>query len=210
MKGIIHALADVLVLISRVIINRKSVNVLRLLKKVVYSAWVRHDFQTCGSKCIFGGFAYLHGAEHMRLGNNINIGRDVVWEAINERRGQHFSPQLTFGNGSSFGDEGHISCVNKIEIGDGVVMGRKVFITDNSHGASDRSQLDTSPFLRPIYSKGPVIIEENVWIGEMVCIMPGVTIGRGAITGANAVVTKDVPPYALAAGNPAKVIKIIE
>jgi acetyltransferase-like isoleucine patch superfamily enzyme len=86
-------------------------------------------------------------------------------------------------------------------------MGRKVFITDNSHGSFTREQLDIRPNYRPLISKGPVIIEENVWIGEMVCIMPGVTIGRGSIIGANAVVTKSIPPYSIAAGVPAKVIK---
>ncbi|MBR4243334.1 MAG: hypothetical protein IKR98_05525 [Bacteroidaceae bacterium] len=70
--------------------------------------------------------------------------------------------------------------------------------------------LDTPANLRPIVSKGPVVIEDNVWIGEMACIMPGVTIGRGAIVGANAVVTHDVPPYTLVAGNPARIIKQID
>lgn len=104
-------------------------------------------------------------------------------------------------------DHGHISCVNKVVIGNNVRMGKKVFITDNAHGASERSLLDIRPNLRPLYSKGPVIIEDNVWIGEMVCIMPGVTIGHGSIIGANAVVTKDVPPYCVVGGNPAKIIK---
>ena len=64
--------------------------------------------------------------------------------------------------------------------------------------------------MRPMYSKGPVVIEDNVWIGEMVCILPNVRIGKGSIIGANAVVTKDVPANALVGGNPARVIKIIE
>ena len=64
--------------------------------------------------------------------------------------------------------------------------------------------------VRAMYSKGPIVIEDNVWIGEMVCILPNVKIGKGSIIGANAVVTKDIPAHALAGGNPAKVIKIIE
>ena len=58
-----------------------------------------------------------------------------------------------------------------------------------------------------MYSKGVVIIEDNVWIGDQACIMPNVIIGKGAIIGANAVVTKNVIPYSVVGGNPAKIIK---
>ena len=134
----------------------------------------------------------------------------MVWEVFDEFHAQTFAPSLSFGDGSSFGDGGHISCINRVVIGNGVRIGRKVFITDNSHGASERALLDTAPNLRPLVSKGPVVIEDCAWIGEMACIMPGVTIGRGAIVGANAVVTHDVPPYTLVAGNPARIVKRID
>lgn len=59
----------------------------------------------------------------------------------------------------------------------------------------------------PIYSKGAIVIGDNVWIGEKAAILAGVTIGEGAIIGANAVVTKNIPPYSIAAGIPARIIK---
>ena len=62
-------------------------------------------------------------------------------------------------------------------------------------------------FILYIYRKCPVVIEDNVWIGEKASIMPGVHIGKGAIIAANSVVTHDVPAYAVVAGTPAKVIK---
>ncbi len=58
-----------------------------------------------------------------------------------------------------------------------------------------------------VTSKGKVILEEDVWVGSNACILSGVTIGRGSVIGAGAVVTKDIPPYSVAAGNPCKVIK---
>lgn len=64
--------------------------------------------------------------------------------------------------------------------------------------------------MRPLFSKGIVIIEDNVWIGDKATILSGVKIGKGAIIGANAVISKDVPAYGVAVGNPAKVIKIIK
>lgn len=51
------------------------------------------------------------------------------------------------------------------------------------------------------------MIDDNVWLGELVCIMPGVTVGKGSIVGAHSVVTHDIPPYSIAVGSPAKVIK---
>jgi acetyltransferase-like isoleucine patch superfamily enzyme len=62
--------------------------------------------------------------------------------------------------------------------------------------------------LRSTFSKShKITIGDNVWIGRMVVILPGVTIGKGAIIGAGAVVSKDIPDYAIAVGNPAKVVK---
>lgn len=57
------------------------------------------------------------------------------------------------------------------------------------------------------YSNGPIIIEDDVWIGMNSIIMSGVRIGRGSIVAAGSVVTKDIPPYAIVGGNPAKIIK---
>ncbi|MDR2406844.1 MAG: sugar O-acetyltransferase, partial [Bacteroidales bacterium] len=57
---------------------------------------------------------------------------------------------------------------------------------------------------------GSVVIEDNVWIGDKVTILPGVHIGYGSIIGANAVVTKDVPANCVVGGNPAKIIKVIK
>lgn len=82
-----------------------------------------------------------------------------------------FSPYFQIGDHSSFGDNGHISCINKIIIGNNVRIGRKVFITDNAHGASKKELLDIRPNLRPLYSKGPVIIGDSVWIGYALCQM---------------------------------------
>ena len=78
------------------------------------------------------------------------------------------------------------------------------------HGDNSFEQLSIPPADRPLFIKGEVRIGNNVWIGRNVCIMPGVTIGDGAVIGANAVITHDIPPYSVAAGVPAKIIKKIE
>lgn len=210
MLKLIDVIFSSLSAVFHLLINGKIVNVFTSAKNKLYSHWVKHEFSRCGKNCHFGGFSLLLGAKNIKLGSGLYIGKQVVWELYNEYNGQHFTPQLELGDNSSFGDGGHITCINHVKIGNGVRIGRKVLITDNSHGASEKDLLDTPPNLRPLISKGEIIIEDNVWIGEMVCIMPGVTIGKGSIIGANAVVTKSIPPYCVAGGNPAQIIKNLE
>ena len=100
----------------------------------------------------------------------------------------------------------------KIVIGDntyGVLTGRYVYISDNNHGRTDYESLCQQPSERELDIKGPVIIGDNVWIGDKVTILSNVTIGKGSVIACNAVVTKDVPPYSVVGGVPAKVIKQI-
>ncbi|WP_279145834.1 DapH/DapD/GlmU-related protein, partial [Clostridium tyrobutyricum] len=66
---------------------------------------------------------------------------------------------------------------------------------------------DEHPRNRLLTCGKEVVIEDDVWIGEMVCILPGVRIGKGSIIGAGAIVTKNIPKYSIAVGNPAKVVK---
>ena len=173
----------------------------------IYSEWVKYEFRSCGEACHFGKFQQLRGGKYVEIADHVTMGNGVVLEVFDEYQTQHFTPNLRIGSYVNIGDHSHLSCINGITIKDNVRMGRKVFITDNAHGVSEGSLLDMRPNIRPLASKGPIVIEENVWIGEMVCILPGVTIGRGAIIGANAVVTHDVPAYSLVAGNPARVIR---
>ena len=114
---------------------------------------------------------------------------------------------MTIGDNCDIGEHNHITACNKISIGNGVLTGRYVYIGDNSHGSLDITESETPPALRRLVSKGEVIIEDNVWIGDKVAILSGVRIGKGSVIGANSVVTKDVPPYTIVAGCPAKIIR---
>lgn len=120
---------------------------------------------------------------------------------------QKMNPLLEIGENCAFGAYNHITCTNHISIGSNLLTGRWVTITDNSHGGRSAEDMAVSPSRRKIYSKGKVIIGDNVWIGDKASILPNVRIGNNVIVGANSVVTKDVPSYCIVAGNPAKVIK---
>lgn len=120
-----------------------------------------------------------------------------------------YSPVILLGDNVSIGDESQITSINRIVIGSGVLTGKKVLITDNAHGQFNETDLSKKPLEREMFSKGPVIIKDNVWIGEKATILAGVTIGTGCIIGANSVVTKDIPDYCIVAGAPARIIKRI-
>lgn len=115
---------------------------------------------------------------------------------------------ITFGKNCHIGDYVHIAASEKVSIGDDVLIASKVYISDTSHGnyTGQGSSPLMPPNQRPLVAS-PLAIENNVWIGEGVSVLPGTKIGEGSIIGANAVVSKDIPPLSVAAGIPAKVIK---
>lgn len=146
-------------------------------------------------------------------GKNISIGDNFfacaschieAWEQYGE---QKLKPSIVIGNNVRMNEGCHLTAIQRIVLGNGILLGSRVLITDNSHGNNSLSECDIPPAERPLYSKGPVNIGDNVWIGDGAVILPGVTIGRGSIIGANAVVTKSVPEYTIVGGNPARVIR---
>jgi len=150
---------------------------------------------------------HIQNARNVTLGVNFSARARFILETIEEYQGERFMPKVIIGDNVSFYYDCHVGCINRIEIGNNVLLGSRVYIADHFHGDTSGKYLDKAPVLRKLVSKGPVIIGNNVWIGEGVAIMPGVTIGENAIIGANSVVTKDVPRNCVAAGIPAVVIK---
>lgn len=179
------------------------------LRWKIYNVVIRHRFASFGKGSrIYPPASLIVGEQYIFLGDDVTVGKQVQLTAWDRFGGQRFTPVIRIGDGCSIGDGAHITAVNRIELGKNVLTGKYVLITDNSHGEADPSILETAPDKRPMVSKGPVIIEDNVWIGEKASILPGVRIGRGAIIGTGAVVTRDVPAGHLALGVPAQITKI--
>lgn len=149
-------------------------------------------------------------------GKNGIIGAKMLTTGVNLRvdiiSNKNHNPKLFIGNNVQINDYVHIAVSKGIYIGDNTLIASKVFISDHNHGnysGDNQSHPLTSPIDRDLFSK-EVKIGSNVWIGEFVSILPGVTIGNGSIIGSTSVVTKDIPEFSIAVGSPAKVIKTFD
>lgn len=173
------------------------------IRNRIYTGYVRRRFGAFGRSIIIWHPYTLIGLKNIHVGDNTILEKDIQLTA---RSVNASSPYIKIGNGCLIRKGSHITAIESITIGDNLLTGTNIYITDNSHGMTDYASLHTPPTNREIISKGRVIIGNNVWIGNNVCIMPGVTIGDGVVIGANSIVTHDIPAYSVAAGIPAKKI----
>ena len=176
-------------------------------QKMMYSHYIRHEFSACPSTSWFERFGLLVGAKYISIGENCSIQKGTYLTAWDSYANQKFNPYIQFGDNCAIGAYNHITCINHIKIGNGLLTGKWVTITDNQHGGADYKSLNMMPSKRLLKSKGGVVIGDNVWLGDKVTVLPGVTIGEGTVVAANSVVTHDVPPFCVVAGCPAKVVR---
>jgi acetyltransferase-like isoleucine patch superfamily enzyme len=166
--------------------------------------------RACGDDVEFSFPVYAHGLNYVSVGEYFKVGPRFRIEAYDRYVEDSFCPQIIIGDNVNINFDCHIACINKIIIGNNVLIASKVLITDHFHGALDSESLLLPPISRKLVSKGGVTIGDNVWIGEGAVIMPNVVIGNNSIVGANSVVTKNIPNHCVVAGNPARVIKMLD
>lgn len=170
------------------------------MKKIIFNIlyqtigqWFPISDKKIGKILIGGGKIRSYFAKGFisSCGKNVNIDKNAM-----------ISRHLHIGENSGIGRN---SCLQgEIYIGDNVMMGQECIIYTKNHAFSDINK----PMIKQGFMEtSPVIIEDDVWIGGRVIILPGRKIGRGAIIGAGAVVVKDVPQYAIVGGNPARILK---
>jgi lipopolysaccharide O-acetyltransferase len=153
--------------------------------------------------------AFIRGPRNMEIGNNFIAGRHLWLEAVEVHNGKTFRPRIVIKNDVALNDFVHVAAAEYVEIGNNVLIASKVYISDHGHGTyvgKEQSNPEMPPSAR-LLSGQPIIIEDNVWIGEFVSVLKGVKIGFGSVIGSNSVVSKSIPPRSIAAGVPARVIK---
>lgn len=181
------------------------------LYKHVYNLDIQRRLYKVGDCADFNPPCTFMGLENVSIGNNFRTGERLKLRTFNCWKEKVYTPSIVIGDNVNIETDCHISAINKVSIGNNVLIASFVYISDHTHG--NVNELGTPilpPLEQPLFSKGPIIIEDDVWLGEKVSVMAGVHIGRGAIIGANSVVTKDIPAYAIAVGSPARVIKMLK
>ena len=182
-------------------------------KNVLYTLWIKNFLEKIGDHSYVCKPCSLQGGgqKNISIGDYTTIGGHSIlgcWIKYGAQQIQDAS--ITIGNHCCIGEYNHITACNKITIGDGLLTGRNVIISDNSHGGLSEYESSIEPVNRDLKSKGDVVIGNNVWIGDKVSVLAGVHIGNNVIVAANAVVTKDIPDNCIVAGVPARIIKKID
>lgn len=127
---------------------------------------------------------------------------DECGSNVNIEKGADFALNIKIGNNSGIGKNSIVGAYT--QIGDNVMMGEACFIYARNH-KTDR--LDVPMCIQGFEEYRPVVISDDVWIGARVTILPGAKIGKGVIIGAGAVITGEIPDYAVVGGVPARIIK---
>lgn len=176
----------------------------------IYTQWIRNFIGEVGMNSVFQYPLRLQGggARRIRIGSDTRIqANSIICCCECYGSDEYYKPEIVIGNDCNIGEYCHITAIQRITIGNGLLTGRFVYIGDNSHGVLSLKDAETPPAKRHLVSKGEIIIGNNVWIGDKVTILGGVTIGDNVIIGAGSIVTHDVPSNSLAVGIPAKVVK---
>ncbi len=159
----------------------------------------------------FGVKPFLINIKKVKIGKDFYAERYLRFEVILHHHGVDYQPVCIVGNNVRMSDYCHIGCCSELIIGDDVLIGSNVFITDHSHGnysGCNQSSPEAPPNSRCLFI-GSIEIGNNVFIGDGVTILPNVKIGHGAIIAANSVVVSgtNIPMCSIYGGSPAKLIK---
>ncbi len=181
----------------------------------LYSMWVCQELGGIGEHTGFSRPVLLQGGgqKRIKIGSYTHFGHHCVlgcWEKYgSDKNARRYEPEIIIGSNCSIGEYCHITAINKIVIGDGLLTGRFVYIGDNAHGGLSVKEAGIPPALRHLTSKGEIRIGNNVWIGDKATILGGVIIGDNVVIAANAVILNNIPSNSVAAGIPAKVVKTL-
>lgn len=178
------------------IINKVWRHLLYFLNKRRFGA--APNYISLGKNLIIQNHKCIYFGKGVGIGDNTFLGPVVSYNS------ESYCPKIEIGDGTCVGKNCSIAAINRVTIGKDVLFAGHVHITDHSHGY----ELLNIPIAKQnLISKGPVIIDDQCWLGFSCEILSGVHIGHHSIVAARAVVTKDVPPFSIVAGNPARIVK---
>lgn len=154
------------------------------------------DLAACGEGCVFEEGCLVFHPENVHLGRDVYVGHQAILKG-------YYKETLRIGDGTWVGQQCFLHAAGGIEIGRNVGIGPGVRVLTSTHQEAGRG----IPILHAPLTFARVVIEDDADLGVGAIILPGVRIGRGAQVGAGSVVTRDVPPYAVVAGTPARALR---
>jgi serine acetyltransferase len=169
---------------------------IHLTMQLPAKAWLKFVGVRSGPGLFLEGMVYAGEGQNVHLGRHVRLGKGVLLGAF--RTGK-----LTVGDHTYIGRYTIILAYQKFTIGDDCLISPFCHLTDINHGFAPGELIRKQP-----YVSKPVVIGNDVFIGAGCSILPGVTIGDGAVIGARSVVSRDIPPNAVAVGVPARVIRM--
>ena len=164
----------------------------------------RRRFHRFGARSTLTRPAFIDGACSISIGARCHLGGHSRLAAFRARRGV---VRIEIGDGTLISPFAHIGAAELVRIGEECTIGAFTWVTDHDHDIEE--PLSTTRRHARIVA-APTTIGDRAYLGERVAVLRGVTVGEGAIVGTNSVVTKDVPPYTIAVGAPARVIKRLD
>jgi acetyltransferase-like isoleucine patch superfamily enzyme len=154
------------------------------------------DFREIGPDCVFETGVLVFHPENIILGRNVYVGHYAILKG-------YYKSELRIGDETWIGQQCFMHAAGGLTIGARVGIAPGVKILTSQHQEVGR---ETPVLFSPI-ATAPVVVEDDADIGLGAILLPGVTVGRGAVVGAGAVVTRDVPAYAVVAGSPARILR---
>ncbi len=173
----------------------------RLTDKM-FSVLLSGAFAQFGKSSVLQRPIRLSGESRIHIGDGVFIGANSWLQTLFDE--ENLSTAIYIGSGTSMAGSCVISAIRCVVIEDEVLLARNVYIADHSHRYTN---IDLPILSQSLDKIAPVVVRRGAWIGQNVVVCPGVTIGRGAVIGANSVVKSDIPDWCVAAGAPARVIR---
>ncbi|CAM4337195.1 acyltransferase [Vibrio agarivorans] len=177
-----------------------------LIRVLIQTPAFRGRCTHCGDKLyLYAGMPFISGPLNIDVGNDCRISGQTTFSAS----GHCHSPTLQIGNNVGIGWQTTIAVGTKVIIEDNVrIAGRANLFGYSGHPLDAQRRAAGEP--DDIDQIGDIVLKKDCWLATNVIVKAGVTIGEGAIIAAGSVVTQDIPPYVIAGGTPAKVIKTLE
>lgn len=160
-------------------------------------AFSPEQFARLGQEVVFETGVLVFHPENIEIGDNVYVGHYTILKG-------YYKNKMIIGSGTWIGQQCFFHSAGGITIGNNVGIGPGVKILTSTHRLDDKSV----PILHSPLEFAPVLIEDDADIGVGAILLPGVRVGKGAQVAAGAVVTTDVPPYAIVAGVPAKILRM--